>query len=88
MPCITVYYICFLDRSSTIHIYRKQMLHSDEVYKLWYFNNHITTLLISEQKYYMLYRKDNKSQKEDLKWYMLSSKDKIQWQEDFASIVQ
>ena len=52
------------------------MLLSDEVYRLWYFNNHITTLLISEQKCYMLYRKYNKSQKEDLKWYMLSSKDK------------
>ena len=52
------------------------MLLSDEVYRLWCFNNYITTLFISEHKCYMLYRKDNKSKKQDLKWYMLSSKDK------------
>ena len=77
--CLAYWYITFIsliDLAQYIYIYRKQMLLSDEVYRLWYFNYHITTLFVSEHKCYMLYRKDNKSQKEDLKWYMLSSKDK------------
>ena len=35
----------------------------DEVYRLWYFNDHITTLLISEKKCYMLSIQDMKSPK-------------------------
>ena len=43
------------------------MLLSDEVYTLLYFNDHITTLLISDQTQHMLYRQHKKKSKRRFK---------------------
>ena len=41
---------------------RYQLLLWDEVYTLWYFNDHITTLVFFQKKCYMLSTQDTKCQ--------------------------